>query len=162
MEYIYPIDNFVVDSNNLLEEYEQVIQDNMQGHYNSHVKIIVQKVFRLYWRNTWAVDINTFATKMPYTKKIVDQVSKLYEFDTITYRLLAPCTNYRWHVDSEEKCYHIPLKVNEGCLFVYDNINYKMPINRLYIVNNSVPHTFVNASDYDRIHLMFEKKIKDS
>ena len=156
MKYIYPIDNFIVDTDILVSEYEQVIHHRKRGKINPYVKIVVQNLFRLYRNNVWTID--SISTIMPYTNSIINQVATIYDFNTIFYRELAPCCNYRWHSDPERECYHIPLKVNMGCFFMYEDINYRMPIDRLYRVDNGMPHTFVNAGDTPRLHLMFEKR----
>jgi hypothetical protein len=152
------IDNFEIDSSVLLAEYEHHIQDKLISHINPHVDIVVQQYLYIVWEGNW-IHLNR-TNNMSVTKSIVNRVATVYDFDTVVYRVLDPGTNYRWHIDVENECYHIPLKTNIGCLFVYEDKNYRMPADKLYKVKNGIPHTFVNAGDTPRIHLVFENKNK--
>jgi len=161
MEHIYCINDFQCSTESLLLEYETNIKDKLHDRINPFVKIIAQQKFHIIKRGIWSDEILDFSSKLPYTQSIMDRVYQFCKFDTVTYRILAPCSSYRWHIDPELECYHIPLATNEGSLFVYDGMNYRMATDKLYYVNNGVPHTFVNSGDTHRIHLIFEKKLKD-
>ena len=152
MEKISQIENFTVDTEKLLQEYNDFIVDKLQDRINPYVKIVVQRKFHIILRG----EVNEILNKMPYTKEIIERVSNHFSFKDVTYRVLHPCTSYRWHTDKGAECMHIPLITNEGCLFVYEDVNYRMQTGKLYHVNNGVLHTFVNAGDEHRVHLMFE------
>jgi len=101
----------------------------------------------------------------------------------ITYAVLEPLSMYKWHVDENIKIavkkksmgartwssfddfwtndvghnivYHIPLISNNGCWFLYEHKSFHMPADgSLYKVDNNVFHTFLNAGDTTRIHIL--------
>lgn len=100
------------------------------------------------------------AINLPYTESVVERFfSEHIRLPDVTYRILMPNTSYTWHVDvSQIKCsYHMVLTSNLGCHFIYKNECYEMDVGKLYRVNNSISHTFVNSGEEPRVHLLFEK-----
>lgn len=70
---------------------------------------------------------------------------------------LNPKTCLSLHWDPDEFRFHIPLKTNEKCFFVVDDICYRMPeVGSLYLLNTTKLHTAVNASFEARDHLVFD------
>ena len=62
------------------------------------------------------------------------------------------CTTY--HIDATKRI-HIPLITNDDCFFVIEDEIYRLPVNEnYYIVDTTKRHTFVNASDKERIHIV--------
>lgn len=65
-----------------------------------------------------------------------------------------------WHVDKEDaNRYHIPIITNDGCMFIHETpsgrvVSQMSDVGRLYSFNSSIPHTAINASRYDRVHLV--------
>jgi hypothetical protein len=173
------LSNQKIYSKILLLEYDNIIVDKMNkiimNHSYTNSKSfdpIYKRYFYLKENNEWKIDIS----KMPYTKKITNLIfSQHYQFDRIAYRQMNPFTNYRFHKDASPndktkleyrknygqkgngECYHIPIKTNDYCMFLYEDKFYKLKENRLYRINNNVKHTFLNAGNDERIHLIFEK-----
>ena len=152
MEKIKLIENFAIDLDKLITEYLTHIEDKLQDRINPYVDIVVQRKYHIV-RNNVAKDL---LESMPYTKSVIDRVREVFEFEDVTYRVLHPCTSYRWHTDAGQECMHIPLITNEGSLFVYEDSVHRLNVGQLYFVNNGIFHTFVNSGDTHRVHLMFE------
>lgn len=136
----------------LLQEY-YTVQDKLLDVSNHGNQVLVQKKFHVLKCNEWANE----KTQLSYTLEVADDIKKIFDFNSITYRSIMPNTAYNWHVDVGQLCFHIPLITNPGCWFVYEHRCFSMPADgSVYIVNNGRPHTFVNAGTSPRIHLTFE------
>ena len=97
--------------------------------------------------------------QMPETKRVADEVKKIFDFTSMVYRLMKPVSLYRWHKDTSNLCLHIPIETNPGCMFIYEDKHFHMPANgSVYIASNTRFHTFINAGDTDRIHIVFDKQ----
>lgn len=135
----------------LIAEYN-LIEDKMEDVTNHGNAVLVQRKFHLL-KNGVYENVNS----MPYTAEVIDSVMQMQEFDSVTYRIVLPNTCYNWHVDTGKFCVHIPLITNPGCRFVYETRAFSMPADgSAYVVNNGIPHTFVNAGTDPRLHLTFE------
>jgi hypothetical protein len=136
----------------LLSEY-MAVENQLQDVLNHGNQVLVQKKYHILKCNEWAIDKDKF----PHTLSLADQVKRIFDFNSITYRSVQPNTAYNWHVDTGQICYHVPLITNPGCWFVYEHRCFSMPADgSLYVVNNGRPHTFVNAGPAPRVHLTFE------
>lgn len=65
------------------------------------------------------------------------------------------------HIDSGEfltlaRRVHIPLVTNKGVLFSVLNSSINMEVGSWYEINNSLPHSVINNSDLDRIHIIID------
>ena len=70
---------------------------------------------------------------------------------------LNPKTCLSLHWDPDEFRFHIPVKTNDKCFFVVDDICYRMPeVGSLYLLNTTKLHTAVNASFETRDHIVFD------
>ncbi len=70
---------------------------------------------------------------------------------------LNPKTCLSLHSDLDEFRFHIPVKTNDKCFFVVDDICYRMPeVGSLYLLNTTKLHTAVNASFETRDHIVFD------
>jgi hypothetical protein len=67
-------------------------------------------------------------------------------------------SNLTYHIDSESSIrYHVPLITNHNVFFVVDDIVERMATpGKLYSLDVQKRHTVVNASRYDRVHLVFD------
>lgn len=150
--------------NHLVDEYYKFVESKLEEVHSSP-PVLVQKRYVL------RVDNNTsdLLGQMEYTSsiinKVIEQLKDHYDCNKIVYRIVMPNTCYRWHVDTKQYCqnkkifynYHIPIITNEGCWFVYSGQSYCMPADgTLYRVQSSVPHSFMNAGNSPRVHLMFD------
>lgn len=147
------IDDFKFDLNKLIAEYieldltEPFIEEGF-----------VRK-FHLVQLNKVPPDV---LLKVPYTNSLINHLKQFtgVDFNNITYRVLYPNAQYRWHKDLHytEYSYHIPLITNDSCYFLYENdIKYAMPAGFLYKTQVHLNHTFKNAGNAERVHITFEK-----
>ena len=51
---------------------------------------------------------------------------------------------------------HLPIKINSGSYFVYEENKYVLDVGKAYIVNTNLMHGTDNQGDCDRIHLFFK------
>lgn len=148
--YIDKYPNLKVNINRLIREFQTVELSDVTNHGN---KVLVQKKFNILKCGEYADNLDRFS----YTLEISKELRTTLDFNSITYRSIEPNTCYNWHTDTGRICYHIPLITNPGCWFVYENRSFSMPVDgSIYIVNNSRPHTFINAGTEPRVHLTFE------
>lgn len=150
--FIDRIPNLSVDVRSLLAEYRSM-EDKLEDVDDHGNATLVQKKFHLIIHN----EISEELSNLPYTKSIIDQVFSLQEFNSVNYRLVLSNRCYNWHTDTGKVCVHIPLITNTGCKFVYDTRSFSMPADgSVYVVNNGIPHSFMNAGKEPRLHLTFE------
>lgn len=64
-----------------------------------------------------------------------------------------PKTCLSWHVDMSQRV-HIPLFTNKKCFMVIDDVVHRMPVDKIYLVDTTQPHTAVNASFEPRAHIV--------
>ncbi len=150
--YVDRVPNLSINLNKLVQEYQSVehLMTDVTTHQNA---TLVQRKFHL---KLYGVDAPELLS-LSYTLEIAKNILALQEFSAITYRLILPNTCYNWHVDTGKYCVHIPLITNSGCRFVYETRAFAMPADgSVYVVNNGIPHTFVNAGADPRLHLTFE------
>lgn len=151
----YP--NLKVNINRLLSEFNNTKLEDVTNHNN---KTLVQRKFHILKDVDDYHEVITSYSKLnkfSYTLEIAETLRKTLDFNSITYRSIEPNTCYNWHTDPGKICYHIPLITNQGCWFIYEHRSFHMPATgEIYIVNNSRPHTFVNAGDSPRIHITFD------
>jgi hypothetical protein len=149
------LDDYTVNTDKLVEEFSTISNNKFELVFNRTNTVLVQKRFHLLFKNE---KINDFKTKdFPYTFEVSKHVASLFDFNSITYRIVVPNTAYYWHKDSGKVSYHIPLITNLGCYFIYDSESYHMPIDDcIYTADTESFHTFVNAGDKSRVHLIFE------
>jgi hypothetical protein len=150
--YVDRVPNLSINLSKLVQEYHQVehLLTDVTTHQNA---TLVQRKFHLKLHGVDSPEI----FKLSYTLEIAKSILALQDFNAITYRLIMPNTCYNWHVDTGQFCVHIPLITNAGCRFVYETRAFSMPADgSAYVVNNGIPHTFVNAGTEPRLHLTFE------
>jgi hypothetical protein len=150
--FIDTVSGISVNVHKLIHEFDNFKYrvGDVETHGN---KVLVQRKCHLLFQNTINEDIEL----APYTKSLADQLKTIIKFNSITYRFVMPNTCYNWHTDQGQLCLHIPLITNPGCWFVYERRSFHMPADgSVYLVNNSKPHTFVNAGENQRLHLTFE------
>ena len=146
VKYIEAIADFKVDISMLLKESEHLNPNNwIDANWQDKISLMHKFV--------WDDAINN----MPYTKSICEELRNISPYNSIYYRYLKPNTCYNWHRDAMGTCLHIPLITNEGCKFVYEDAVFTMPANgSVYIVNNGIPHSFMNAGKTKRLHITLD------
>jgi len=61
------------------------------------------------------------------------------------------CLSY--HKDPTVR-FHMPVITNESCFLIIDKEVHHLPAGKCYIIDSTLPHTAVNASFEDRIHII--------
>ena len=64
-------------------------------------------------------------------------------------------TCYSFHADSTWRL-HVPIVTNNDCVFYFPEYNqqYHLELGKVYLVNTTNKHTFINGSTNSRIHLV--------
>ena len=92
---------------------------------------------------------NLFDT-LPYINSIIDE-HKLLRTRVMK---MKPKTCYYWHTDATERL-HIPLITNPHCFLLIDGEQIHLPATgESYVLDTRKPHTALNASKEDRIHIV--------
>jgi hypothetical protein len=69
---------------------------------------------------------------------------------------MPPGKTYSYHMDCETRL-HFALKTNDKCMLIVDDEVFRVPSDKNgYIVNTTLPHTAINASSENRIHLVID------
>jgi hypothetical protein len=150
--HIDRLPNLTFDLAQLLREYQSVshILADVTNHNNA---VLVQRKFHLVQTGIETEELK----KIPYTHEAIRTILNIHRFDSVTYRIVMPNTCYNWHVDKGKTCVHIPITTNIGCRFIYEHKSFLMPADgSAYVVNNGIPHSFMNAGSEPRLHLTFE------
>lgn len=90
--------------------------------------------------------------ELTYTNSILKKYSM---FRTRVMKMIKG-TAYGIHVDNTPRI-HIPLETNENCLFIINDVVYRMPADgSVYFTNTTKPHTAINASTnrFIRTHIV--------
>jgi len=145
IKYIEKIPDISVDVHLMCSELKTLNTASWQK-TNNQTKLCL---YELNWRD--------FTVSIPYTKTVIDSLKSYMPFNSVYYRYLHSQTCYSWHIDVMETSLHIPLITNEGCKFVYSDAIFSMPADgSVYMVNNSIPHSFMNAGRHDRLHITMD------
>lgn len=150
--YIDRLSIGIFDIGKLVKEYQSVsdILTDVTNHGNA---VLVQRKFHLVQNNIESEKLK----QLPYTSEVVKTIMNIHRFDSVNYRMIMPNTCYNWHVDTGKTCVHIPIITNPGCKFIYEHKAFSMPADgSAYVVNNGIPHSFMNAGPKSRLHLTFE------
>lgn len=111
--------------------------------------------FTRHWRD-WRDSMST----------VLEAVSGYYQFprpktSRIMLARLFPGADIPLHIDGSEAArkphkIHLPILTSEKVEFLFEDAEYHLEAGRMYEVNNRVPHGGRNASDTDRVHLIFD------
>lgn len=91
----------------------------------------------------------------PFFKDTVfENIIKKYCLKRTRLMWLEPYSCYSMHRDTTIRI-HIPIITNPNCYFVFKtgDVVY-LPPDNVYQVTTTEPHTFINCSDYSRLHLV--------
>jgi len=91
----------------------------------------------------------------PYFKDtIFEELINKYQLTRTRLMWVPPYSCYSMHRDMEYRI-HIPLITNVNCYFVFKKgIIEHLPCGGVYLVNTKEEHTFMNCSNYHRLHFM--------
>lgn len=99
-----------------------------------------------------------------YTEQVIaemtNDIKKEYLLNVGRVRFLAlgpkECLTYHTDIDSETR-FHIPIQTNKGAMFVinYEVVTMLAP-GEVYLLDVQKPHTAINASREQRVHMVFD------
>lgn len=154
-EYIEIYQAYKVDVNKLKNEFD-LVENLLEEQKRPDSSLLVHKTFTLYKLGKQHDKLKF----MPYTRQILYDLIKVYNFNVVTYRCIIPYTCYSWHKDGGNSCLHVPIITNIGSRFIFEDRSFHMPADgSVYVVNNSKYHSFMNGGSESRVHLTFEKLI---
>lgn len=95
--------------------------------------------------------------------KIYDYLSKFYEGEIVRSEVvkLKANTKIKKHVDGgtmlaySRRC-HVPIITNSLVYFTVNNNKINMQESQCYEINNTMPHSVENDSNFDRVHLIID------
>ena len=88
--------------------------------------------------------------QLEYTNSIIASLN-MYRTRVL---VLPPQCCYTYHRDLSKRI-HIPLITNDRCLMIVDDIVYRYPADgNHYVMDTLKPHTALNGSKQDRIHIV--------
>lgn len=99
------------------------------------------------------------SVKGTYLETVINKVKEFSErpVGRIRLMLLKSKTCYSWHKDDDLIRYHVPIITNPRCFIVTEHGLYTMPEEgKLYSLVSTAMHTAMNASQDDRVHLLFD------
>lgn len=101
-------------------------------------------------------DFDTLCTQFHGTlfEEVYNAVKEKYDVGRVRLMRSHIKTCLSWHVDTTPRI-HYPLKTQQGCLMIIDDEVLHMPAGEWWYTNTLLPHTALNASKEDRIHLVF-------
>lgn len=87
---------------------------------------------------------------IPYINSIIEE----HKLCRTRLMKILPKRCYYWHKDNTKRL-HIPLITNPHCFMVYEDGIVHLPADGNYYIEDTCKyHSFMNASDYPRIHLV--------
>jgi hypothetical protein len=91
----------------------------------------------------------------PFFKNtIFEDIITKYKLKRTRLMWVGSKTCYSFHSDQTPRI-HIPLITNPDCYFLFKTgIMFNLNINSVYWVNTTKIHTFINCSDFNRLHLV--------
>ena len=95
--------------------------------------------------------------KGTYLEEVVDDVNRKYNTTRVRFMNMDPGEKraYSYHCDETPRL-HIPLKTNSKCMFLVEDVVYRMPEEgALYWLDTTKIHTAMNLSWDNRIHIVF-------
>jgi len=112
--------------------------------------------------NTWSAKNILKPFQKTYTEQVIKNVDQWFNSQDLRctvakYAYSRPGTCLPMHTDHYPYRYHIPIKTQSGCVMIIDNVLCSMPnVGTMYRMPSTVEHTAINASDDERIHLVFD------
>jgi len=103
--------------------------------------------------------------KLPYTKEIVNSFK--CEKESVRFMKLSAGANIKEHTDAglsfSDGCVriHIPIETDEKVKFFVNKNLIQMAGGKTYYIDASKPHSVVNESKKNRVHLVLDLKIND-
>lgn len=92
--------------------------------------------------------------KGTYIEYVIDTIKSKHNIVRGRFMKMMHKTCLSMHSDSSPRI-HIPIYTNPGCMMIINNTIVHMPVGDVYYVDTTLPHTALNASKKDRVHLVF-------
>jgi hypothetical protein len=141
------------DHETLLKEYISCQRNNALPSQYTAMEVYIDGTYR-----------QKVIDKCPYTVAVIEKVKQLgCDFNFVLFRQIQSYSTVSWHIDPECKpvTFHIPVKTNSACFYVYDYHLYPMQeLGELYRVDIDKTHTAINVGETPRVHLHFVYDIK--
>lgn len=89
-----------------------------------------------------------------FANSVFETVIKTYNLKRTRLMWIDAYTCYSMHKDETPRI-HIPLITNPQCFFVFrSGIIQHLPVGKVYWVDTRQKHTFINCSEFSRLHLV--------
>jgi hypothetical protein len=89
-----------------------------------------------------------------YANSCIQDIIQNYKLYRTRWMWVNPFSCYSIHQDFTPRI-HIPLITNDQCLFVFPpHRTFHLPIGKVYKVDTTKKHTFINCSEFPRLHLI--------
>lgn len=94
-----------------------------------------------------------------YIEYIIKEIEKQYKIYRGRFMMMKSKSCLTLHNDETQRI-HIPIYTNRKCFMTIEDQVYRLPVGKIYLVDTTVEHTAINASIYDRTHLVLCTDIK--
>lgn len=94
-----------------------------------------------------------------YIEYIIKEIEKQYKIYRGRFMMMKSKTSLTLHNDNTQRI-HIPVYTNPKCFMTIEDEVIRLPEGKIYLVDTTVEHTAVNASIFDRTHLVLCTDIK--
>lgn len=85
---------------------------------------------------------------------LFEELIDKYSLTRTRFMWVGPYSCYSMHRDSTPRI-HVPLVTNPECYFVFKaGLIKHMPLGAVYRTNTLFPHTFMNCSEFPRLHIV--------
>lgn len=86
-------------------------------------------------------------------EELYNELIKKYQIGRVRLMKSKPKTCLSWHTDSSPRI-HYPIKTQEGCLMIINDEVKHLTQDTWWKADTTKPHTAINSSKEDRIHLV--------
>lgn len=84
---------------------------------------------------------------------VYNELTSQYQVGRVRIMKSKSKTCLTWHIDSTPRI-HFPIKTQEGCFMIIEDEVKHLPQETWWMTNTILPHTALNGSKEDRIHLV--------
>jgi len=140
-------ENYLLGSGSLTLDWDNAVQKSNNGSLN----ISPIKIKNPLTESDFTILCNQFVGSVFEDMYVL--ITSKYRVGRVRLMQSHPKTCLSWHVDNTPRL-HYPLKTQEGCLMVIDNVARHLPVNTWWMTDTLKKHTALNASNQSRIHLV--------
>jgi hypothetical protein len=100
--------------------------------------------------------VNNFFKGTVFERVLNDIHAAGYKFGRVRIMRMFGKSAYSYHMDCEERM-HFALQTSDNCMLIIDDIMHRIPSDgHGYLANTTLPHTAINCTDAERIHLVID------